>query len=119
MLTNGVRYSPGGALPTTPHDQAVGLGSGTRMPQAGPVAALAARPTQRAGDGTAAPRAALGKLTQGLGQKLESARVQTHVLNLVHSGGLNLRGNYPASQLAKAVDLAATGLANLTRDFRV
>lgn len=118
MSITGVRHSLGGPLPT-PHDKPAGLGPRTRMPHAGPAEALAARSQQQAGNGTATPRAALGKLTQGLGQKLESARIQTHVLNLVHSGTLNLHGDYPAGQLAKAVDVAANRLADLKRDFRV
>jgi hypothetical protein len=119
MSINGIRHSLGGALPTTPHDQAGGLGSGTRMPHAGQVAALVGRPPQRASDGPAAPRAPLSRLTQGLGQKLESARIATHVLNLVRSGEVDLRGNYSDGLLAKVADVAANRLADLKRDFRV
>lgn len=117
MSIHGIRQLPGGALPT-PHDKPAGLGSGARMPHAGPVAALAARPPLRSSDGTAAPRADLGKFTQGLGQKLESARIQTHVLNLVQSGKLNLHKSYPAGLLAKVVDGAVPRLADLMRDLR-
>lgn len=116
MSINRIGHSLGGPLPAS-HDQPAGLGSGTRMPHAGPVAGLAARAPLRAGDGAAAPRAALGKLTQGLGQKLENARIQAHVVNLVQSGTLKLHGNYPADLLAKVVGGAATRMADLRREI--
>lgn len=112
MSINRIGHSLGGPLPAS-HDQPAGLGSGTRMPHAG----LAARAPLRAGDGAAAPRAALGKLTQGLGQKLENARIQAHVVNLVQSGTLKLHGNYPADLLAKVVGGAATRMADLRREI--
>jgi hypothetical protein len=60
---------------------------------------------------------ALGKLSQGLGHRLEGAAVQARVLGQVRSGEIPLAGRYPAERLAQAVGLAMNGLAALKRDF--
>lgn len=120
MSFNGIRYGAGAALPNA-HEVPAGGAAGTRTPHtvlaAAQHAVLSARSPVRGGDGSSAPRMALGKLSQGLGHRLEGAAVQARVLGQVRSGEIPLAGRYPAERLAQAVGLAMNGLAALKRDF--
>lgn len=117
MSINTFRPGVGGALPTT-HETPGSLTSGTRAPHAGPGAgqhtALAARAPRRDGAAAASPhRVALGILSQNVGHRLEGLTSKALVLNLVASGKVSLRGDYPPEPLGKAVGVAVKGLAAL------